>query len=247
MSRLDWLIRPIAHRGLHDAARGIIENTPSAVQAAIDAGYGIEVDVQEAGDGKAMVFHDGTLDRLTKGSGTINAHTSAELKRIRYKDTSDAMQTLPEVLEQISGRVPLIVEIKSDWRTHGPFEHHLADVLGSYDGETAVMSFDPFVMKAFAQAAPDLPRGLIAGSFRNLHFWGRLTAWKRFYMRHLLSAFIAKPHFVAYDIEALPSAAPSVWRKVLGRPLLTWTIRSNEHRRRAACVADAMIFEGFRP
>lgn len=247
MASLDWLIRPIAHRGLHDAAKGIFENTRSAVQAAIDAGYGMEVDVQEAGDGEAIVFHDHTLDRLTKGTGAVNSRTSAELKHIHFKDTSDRMQTLSELLEQISGRVPLLVEIKSDWRKHGPFVRHLADILGAYDGQAAVISFDPFALKAFARAAPGLPRGLIAGPFRNLHFWGHLTPWKRFYMRHLLSALIATPHFVAYDIEALPSAAPWIWQRVLKRPLLTWTIRSDAQRQRAERCADAMIFEGFRP
>ena len=247
MAHLDWLIRPIAHRGLHDAAKGIIENTPSAVQAAIDAGYGIEVDVQEAGDGEAMVFHDHTLDRLTKGTGPLNTRTSAKMKNIRFKGTSDRMQTLPELLEQVSGRVPLIIEIKSDWRTHGPFERKLANILGAYKWQAAVMSFDPYAIKAYARAAPDLPRGLIAGPFRNLLFWRHLTPWKRFYMRHLLSALIARPHFVAYDVGALPSAAPWVWRRVLNRPLLAWTVRSDAQRQRAQRCADAMIFEGFRP
>jgi glycerophosphoryl diester phosphodiesterase len=244
---LDWLIRPIAHRGLHDKAKGIIENTPSAIQAAIDADYGIEVDVQETGDGNAVVFHDHTLERLTKRTGLVRDHSSTELGRVRFKDTSNHMQSLPELLEQISGRVPLLVEIKSDWRTHGRFERHLADVLNGYDGNVAVQSFDPFAIKAFAQAAPDVPRGILAGPFLNPHFWGHLTPWKRFYMRHLLSAFIAKPHFVAYDIGALPSPAPWFWRRVLKRPLLTWTIRKDGQWQRAKREADAMIFEGFRP
>ena len=247
MAHLDWLIRPIAHRGLHDAAKGIIENMPSAVQAAIDAGYGIEVDVQEAGDGKAIVFHDSDLDRLTKDTGPVKTRTSAELKRIHLKDTADRIQTLPELLEQVSGRVPLVIEIKSEWRTHGPFERQLADILSAYDGQAAIMSFDPYAIRVIAHAAPELPRGLIAGPFRNPIFWRHLSSWKRFYMKHLLSAFIARPHFVAYDIEALPSAAPWIWRRLLNRPLLTWTIRSGEDRRKAESVADAIIFEGVRP
>ncbi len=247
MAHLDWLIQPIAHRGLHDATKGIIENTPSAFQTAIDAGYGVEVDVQEAGDGEAIVFHDITLERLTNGKGRVLSHSSAELKRIRFKETSDAIQTLPELLDQISGRVPLLVEIKSDWRTHGSFEQHLAKLVRAYDGNVAVQSFDPYAIRAFAQAASEVPRGLIAGPFLNPHFWGHLSLWKRLYMRHLLSAFIAKPHFVAYDIAALPSVAPWIWRRVLKRPLLTWTIRSEAQRLHAEHEADAMIFEGFRP
>ena len=52
MAGLDWLIaRPIAHRGLHDEARGIIENTPSAIAAAVAADYAIEIDLQVTADG----------------------------------------------------------------------------------------------------------------------------------------------------------------------------------------------------
>lgn len=247
MVNLDWLIRPIAHRGLHDEVNGIIENTPSAVQAAMDAGYGIEVDVQMSSDGEAIVFHDYDLDRLTKETGFVSSRSAAELKQVKFKRTSDRIQTLPELLEQISGRVPLVVEIKGDWRTHGAFECHLAEILTAYYGEVAVMSFDPYAVRAFAHAAPVLPRGLASGPFRNKHYWGHLSPWKRFYMRHLLSSFIANPDFVAYDINAINSLAPWIWKQVLNKPLLTWTIRSYEDAQLAENYADAIIFEKIRP
>src|SRR3954464_1510972 len=86
MPGLDWLTaRPIAHRGLHDAAAGVIENTTSAFQAALDGGYGIECDVQITADGEAMVHHDGALGRLTDGSGALDSMTAAELKRVAFK------------------------------------------------------------------------------------------------------------------------------------------------------------------
>ena len=247
MPDLDWLIRPIAHRGLHDAANGLIENTPSAVAAAMDAGYAIEVDIQPAGDGEAVVFHDADLDQLTHDTGPVIAKSTRELKRVRFKDTSDRMQTLPELLEQVAGRVPLVIEIKSDWAVRGPFEQTVARHLERYDGHAAVMSFDPNVTAAFRDAAPERARGLVACAFRNPAHWGHIPAARRFIMRHLLSAFIAKPHFVAYDIEALSAPGPRVWRQVVRRPLLTWTVRTKVQRERAARLADAMIFEEFRP
>ena len=68
MRNLKWLTaRPIAHRGLHDASAGVIENTATAFIAARDAGYGIECDVQVSADGEAMVHHDDALGRLTEG------------------------------------------------------------------------------------------------------------------------------------------------------------------------------------
>ena len=247
MTDLDWLIRPIAHRGLHDHENGCVENSQTAVQAAIDAGYAVEVDIQPAGDGAAVVFHDTDLGRLTHESGAVVERTSSELKQVRFKDTSDRMQTLDELLEQVAGRVPLLLEIKSDWGERGPFEATVARHLQAYDGRVAVMSFDANSVKAFRTVAPALTRGLVAGSFRSLHYWGHLTRMRRFLMRHLLSGFIAKPHFIAYDIEALPAPAPWVWRAGLRRPLLTWTVRTDAQRRRAQQWADAMIFEGFRP
>jgi glycerophosphoryl diester phosphodiesterase len=245
--RLDWLVRPIAHRGLHDGAKGLIENTPSAFQAAVDAGFAIEFDVQPSADGAAMVFHDATLERLTEAKGAVGNHTAADLRRVRFKDTSDRMQTLSELLEHIAGRVPLVIEIKSDWGPRGPFEDELVRALDSYAGHVAVMSFDPYSVAAFARASASIPHGLVAGSFRNLYYWGHLSRWKRFYMRHLLSSFIARPHFIAYDIGALPAPAPWVWRSLLQRPLLTWTVRTEAERNLASRCADAMIFEGFVP
>ena len=247
MADLDWLIRSVAHRGLHDASKGIVENTPTAFQAALDAGYAIEVDVQEAGDGEPVVFHDPTLDRLTQATGPVINHTSMELKRIAFKDTPDRMQLLTELLEQISDRVPLIIEIKSNWRSRGPFEARIASILKTYRGHVAVMSFDQNAISAIAHHAPDVTRGLIAGPFRNPHYWGHLSAARRFVMRHLLSAFIARPHFIAYDIDGLPACAPFIWRHVLKRPLLTWPVRCEADRQRAEKLADAIIFEGFLP
>lgn len=247
MPDLKWLIRPIAHRGLHDAASGIIENTASAFQAALDAGYAIETDVQVSADGEAMVFHDALLDRLTSARGAVATRSAAELGRIPFTGTSDRMQTLPELLDQVAGRVPLVIEIKSNWENQGPLERRIAEHLSQYDGPAALMSFDPLSVAAFSSAAPQAPRGLVAERFDDPRYWSRFSALRRFSMRHLANAFIAKPHFIAYDIRALPAMAPLAARHLCRLPLLTWTVRTQAERSRAKRWADAMIFEGFRP
>lgn len=110
----EWLTaRPIAHRGLHDAERGVIENTSSVVAAAVQAGYAIEVDLQRSADGEAMVFHDDALGRLTEAGGLVRDRTAAELKRLAFKDTADRMMTLGELLDLVGGRTPLVLELKS--------------------------------------------------------------------------------------------------------------------------------------
>src|SRR6516165_5123027 len=105
----DWLTaRPIAHRGLHDAAHGIIENTPSAVAAAVADNYGIEVDLQLSRDGEAMVHHDDALGRLTEGSAPLVALSAAELKRVAFRATADRMMTLGDLCDLVAARVTLV-------------------------------------------------------------------------------------------------------------------------------------------
>src|SRR3954452_20774269 len=113
MTTLGWLTaRPIAHRGLHDAGKGIIENTASAAAAAIEGQYGIECDLQISADGEAMVFHDDTLDRLTEQRGPLAALTAAELRQVRYRNSNDRIITLGELLDLVAERVTLVIELK---------------------------------------------------------------------------------------------------------------------------------------
>jgi glycerophosphoryl diester phosphodiesterase len=245
---LAWLsARPIAHRGLHDAANGIIENTGPAVSEAISAGYAIEVDLRLSSDGEAMVFHDPTLDRLTEEHGPVSARASSALKWVRFKGTDARMMTLGELIAQVEGQLPLFLEIKSQWDNVGPLEKRVAQILRNYEGQVAVMSFDPNSLAVFQDVAPTLPRGIVAERFRDKDYWSGLGTGQRFMMRHLLTGLSTKPHFIAYDINGLPSLAPLFARYLLAMPLLTWTVRTPAQRRRAKWLADAMIFEGFRP
>src|SRR3954471_10959661 len=112
----DWLTaRPIAHRGLHDAASGVIENTPSAFRAAIDGGYGIECDLQISADGEAMVHHDDALGRLTEGAGRLDAITAEALQRVAFKGTADRMLTLGKLCDFVRGRTTLLIELKGSF------------------------------------------------------------------------------------------------------------------------------------
>ncbi len=247
MSELYWLRRPIAHRGLHDAARGVIENSASSVAAAMGKGYAVEVDLQCAADRVPVVFHDETLDRLTPESGPVAARTAAALTAIPLRGSKDRILSLPALLDLVNGYVPLLIEVKSTWTREGKYEANIALLLASYPGPVAVMSFDPHCVAAFKEIAPALPRGLIAERFSDRAHWPHLTPWQRFAMRNLLTSAIARPHFIAYDIKALPALAPFIAQTLFGLPLLTWTVRTNEERERALRYADAMIFEGVTP
>jgi glycerophosphoryl diester phosphodiesterase len=246
MKALDWLTRrPIAHRGLHDAARGVIENTTSAFDAAIAGNYGIETDVQLSRDGEAMVHHDDVLGRLTDGSGPLAALTAAELARVPYRATADRMMTLGELCERIAGRVTLVVEIKSLFARDERLVARTAEVLKSYAGPVAAMSFDPHLVACLRHMAPTLARGVVSERHFTHAEWAALSAWQRTSLAHLLHAPSTRPDFVAYRVDDLPAPATRLARW-FGAPVLTWTVRTPEQRERATTWADQMIFEGFR-
>jgi glycerophosphoryl diester phosphodiesterase len=244
----DWLTaRPVAHRGLHDRARGIIENMPGAAQAAVEANFGIECDIQLTGDGEAMVHHDDTLGRLTEGSGALLDMTAAQLKAVKFKETSERMMSLGDLCALVGGRVPLVIEMKSHFDGDRKLVARMAEVLASYSGPAVGMSFDPDQVMALREIMPALPRGIIAERSYDEADWPDATPAQRRGMLHLRHAFRTRPHFVAYWVNELPALAPWIARNIFGLPLLTWTVRTPEQRERATRYADQMIFEGFRP
>ncbi|MGH6726820.1 MAG: glycerophosphodiester phosphodiesterase family protein [Pseudolabrys sp.] len=244
----DWLIaRPIAHRGLHDAAAGAVENTASAFGAAVAGNYGIETDLQISADGEAFVHHDDALGRLTEGSGRLADMTSAEIKAVRFKTSSDRMMTLGDLCDFVGGRATLLLELKSHFDGDRRVAQRAAAVLANYAGPAAVMSFDPLLIEAARAASPGLPRGIIAERNYTDHEWDRLPASEKRCMAFFLHANRTRPNFIAYSVTDLPAATPLIARSVFGLPLLTWTVRSEDDRARAARWADQIIFEGWRP
>jgi glycerophosphoryl diester phosphodiesterase len=247
MSSLDWLIaRPVAHRGLHDAASGVIENTPSAFAAAVAGNYAIECDLQITADDEAMVHHDDALGRLTEGNGRLDSMSAAALKSVPFSATADRMITVGELCDLVAGRVPLVIELKS----HGDRDRRVvaraAQVLSHYRGPAALMSFDPGQIAALREIAPALPRGLVAERHQRAA-GDDFSVGIRRAMSHAPEALRTRLQFLAYGVKDLPGAVPWAARNLLGLPLLTWTVRSDEDRNRARRWADQMIFEGFRP
>jgi glycerophosphoryl diester phosphodiesterase len=244
----DWLTaRPVAHRGLHDNARGIIENMPGAAEAAVAANFGIECDIQLTADGEAMVHHDDELGRLTEGSGALLGKTAAELKATKFRDTSERMMSLADLCALVAGRVTLVIEVKSHFDGDRKLVKRMAEVLRPYRGPAVGMSFDPDQVMALRELMPQLPRGIVAETTYEAADWPEATPAQRRGMLHLRHALRTRPHFVAYWIDELPAAAPWIARNIFGCALLTWTVRTPEQRAKAARYTDQMIFEGFVP
>jgi glycerophosphoryl diester phosphodiesterase len=244
----DWLTaRPVAHRGLHDRSRGIIENMPGAALAAIEGNFAIECDIQLTADGEAMVHHDDALGRLTEEAGALLELSADALKAVRFKDTPERMMSLSDLCALVKGRVPIVIEVKSHFDGDRRLVRRMAEVLKSYTGPVAGMSFDPDQVLALRETIPELPRGIVAQNTYSEADWPEATAAQREGMRRLRHALRTRPHFVAYWVNDLPAAATWIARQLFGLPLLTWTVRTAEQRTRAGRYADQMIFEGFRP
>ncbi len=245
MARLDWLtVRPIAHRGLHDAL-GPVENTSSAFSGAIAGNYGIECDLQISADGEAMVHHDDALGRLTEGSGRLADLSAAAIKAVRFKRGDDRILTLGELCELVAGRATLVLELKSHFDGDRRLVERTAGVLANYKGPTAAMSFDPAMVEMLRNVAPTLTRGIVAQ--HRYDDWPGLSSEMRQSMRRMLHLRRTEPQFIAYAIRDLPALIPLALRMFRATPLLTWTVRTEAERRRAAFWTDQIIFEGWRP
>lgn len=231
-----WLTkRNIAHRGLHQAGTEREENTLAAVNAAVEAGYAVEVDVRATVDGIIIAFHDETLDRMTDGSGEIGKLGFAQMQKFTIGNSGKPMPSLPDVMEIVDTQTPIFVEIKSSKKTD--IQVLCAGVrhcFEGYRGEIAVMSFDPRVISWFKTYMPNYPRGLVVGR-ESLLSWRNRTALTLWLGR-------LKPDFLACDINLLPNGLCSRWRK-RGKPLLTWTVKDKQLEKIAKDHADALIFE----
>lgn len=242
-----FLKLPVTHRALHDRAEGRIENSPSAIRAAVAAGYAIEVDVQLSADGQAMVFHDEVLDRLTAERGRVSARSAAELGQIGLTGGADTIPTLPQVLAMIAGRVPLLIEIKDQTdamaETDGRLEAAVAQALVGYQGDVAVMSFNPHSMAHMARLAPDVARGLTTSSF-DPEDWAPVPAEVCAQLRDIPDFERVGAVFISHQGNDL--TRPRVLElRASGVPVLCWTIRSPEQEAMARQIAANVTFEGY--
>lgn len=241
MTKTEWIRKyPIAHRGLHGSEYP--ENSMPAFEAAAAAGYGIELDVHLSADGRLVVMHDDDVKRMTGEEGVVADLDVATLRTYRLSGTTYTIPVLDDVLQVIDGRVPVLVEVKtgSPMAKAGP---ELVRALHGYRGPVAVQSFDPRVVLWLRRNAPDITRGQIASDFRS----EELPAAQKILLRTMALNAVTRPHFIAYNVEAMPTVFVSLWRKVLRVPVLLWTVRNQAQADSAAEHRAMIIFEGFTP
>lgn len=242
-------LRPIAHRGLHDAARGVIENTSAAFTAAIDKGYGIECDLRPASDGTPFVFHDAKFGRLIDAPGRVDRTVPATIAGLIYRGSSEHVLPFADLLDLVAGHVPLLVEIKSDWgHPSTPFLKAITALVAAYKGPLALMSFDPGVMAPIKDLAPDIPRGIISGKYSGKGWWpDKIDEARAFRLSHLLESGPVEPAFYSYDVRSLPTPVTRFVREAMRVPVMTWTVRTPSDLATAKQWADGITFESFEP
>lgn len=242
-----FLSRPLAHRGLHDKKAGRAENSRKAFQAAMEAGYGIELDLQLSSDGVAMVFHDYELGRLTGAKGAVAQQTATDLGTIPLLQDGDGIPTLGEVLALVDGRVPLLIEIKDQdgqmGPNIGPLGEAAAYCLRGYAGPFAVMSFNPHATAEMAQLLPEAPRGIVTDPY-TADDWPLLPQTTRETLRAIPDYARTGSCFVSHNVTDL--RAPRIAAlKAEGAAILCWTVKSAEMEVEARKVADNITFEGY--
>lgn len=250
MSTPDWLTaKPIAHRGLHNKAEGVIENSVSAAEAAIARGFPIELDVQLTGDDEAIVFHDFELDRLTGQTGHVAERTLSDLTAIGLAGSQggDRIPSFKDFLGRIAGRTPLVIEVKSKFNGDLRLTKRVVEILASYDGPFVVKSFDPEIVAYLRENAPGITRGFIGELEYGSKADSVLSAEQKHRMANLLHFSETQPHFLSWRVKDLPCASTHLSRILGHLPVMTWTVRTPEDRARADRHADQMVFEGFLP
>lgn len=242
-----FLATPIAHRAYHDRAAGRPENSRAAVRAAVDVGYGIEIDLQLSKDGVPMVFHDERLDRLTAEQGWLCDRNAADLSAIPLKDGNEGIPTLAEVLALIAGRVPLLIELKDQTlrmaNTDARLERATVKALTDYRGPVAVMSFNPHTIAHMAHLAPTLPRGLTTSAYDPTD-WAPLPQETCDRLRSIPDYDRVAASFISH--EAADLERPRVAELAAqGAVILCWTIRSAQAEAAARRFAQNVTFEDY--
>jgi glycerophosphoryl diester phosphodiesterase len=247
-----WLVeRPIAHRGLHDARKGVIENTLSAAEAAIASGFAIECDIQLSADGEAIVFHDETLDRLTDATGPLSALSAAEIAKVRIKETGEPPPTFTAFLDQVAGRTPIICELKSrfdgDWR----IADRAAALAATCDGALAFKSFDHDLVAYLRLRRPHMhpprgpcPIGLLAQASYDGPDWTFLSDEQKRDWTDFDHYDLARPDFLSWNVDDLPHKIPFLVKELSGAPIMVWTVRNAAQREAAHNWADQIVFDG---
>lgn len=234
-----------AHRGLHNKAAGIPENSLAAFRLAAECGFGAELDIHLTKDGRLAVIHDTSLLRTAGADVDITDLTVAELKQYRLDGTDEPIPLLDEVLPLFAGKAPLIVELKVDAGNAANLTDAACRLLDQYDVTYCIESFHPAPIGWLRKNRPDICRGQLSENFLSTN--SKLSLSKRFIMTHLLTSFLTVPDFIAYAHQHRNQPALKLSKAIWGVREVSWTIRDEGTMKKLESEGCIPIFENFIP
>ena len=232
-----------AHRGLWNEK--LPENSMSAFRAAKESGFGIETDVQLTKDKIPVLFHDDTLTRMCGADKKVSELTYDELMEYRLADSDEKIPTLTEFLELIDGTVPLLIELKGVTLTTELCDV-IVPILDGYTGEFVVESFNPFLLKRMKELRPKITRGQLVTSL-NKRKMKEQSAIKNYVLSAMLTNFLSRPNFIAYDMNYPKTLAIFVTTRLFGAPKCVWTVDKNDDYVKYLSEKKYPIFDRFTP
>lgn len=232
-----------AHRGLFDTKTDAPENSLPAFQKAVEAGYGIELDVQLSKDGIPVVFHDASLKRMCGVEGNVWDYPLSELKQLKLADSNAEVPTLAEVLDVVDGKVPLIIEYKL-YVPQTKVCRLVNDLLRSYTGAYCIESFHPLALLWYRRHRPDVVRGQLCMEFWNEDKYRGNPFF--FVLSYLVTNAAARPDFIAYKHSDASNLSFRLTKR-MGALAVAWTIKSQTQLEEAKKHFDLFIFDSFIP
>jgi glycerophosphoryl diester phosphodiesterase len=232
-----------AHRGLFNNHEGIPENSMAAFRRAVEHGYGIETDIHLSADGVCVLHHDDTLSRICGVDGLLREKTADELTKLPLLGTSETVPLFSEFLKLVDGRVPLVLELKSEAGNREALVDAVLRELENYTGPYCIESFDPRILAVLRRRAPHIVRGQLAGKLGR----GVVSPLTEFLLRNLMLNVIVRPDFIAYRYNDRKNPIFRLNTSLLGATRVYWTIRTPEDFATAQADGGIPIFEGFEP
>lgn len=234
----------IAHRGLFDNSQPWPENSLPAFRRAVEAGYGIELDIQLTADHQMVVFHDGDLKRMCGVDKMVYECTYEELCGYDLLGTGVKIPLFSEVLELVDGKVPLIVEVKSegDWKET---TRTMAEMMEDYEGVYCMESFHPLAVAWYRKHCPHIIRGQLSTDYFKDE--PKRSFGEKFVLTNLLMNFRARPDFIAYNHRHVDQFSYRLCRKLFRVVNVAWTIKNPDQLKKAKRVFSVLIFDSFIP
>lgn len=232
-----------AHRGLHDAEKP--ENSMAAFRAALENGYGIELDIHLLKDGNLAVMHDRSLLRTTGQEGMITDLTTEELANYLLGGTDETIPTFRQVLELFAENAPLIIELKVDDDNVEALVDTAVKAMEGYKGPYCMESFDPRCVYLLKKKYPQILRGQLTENY--FHSESKLPVPLKWALKNQALNFLTMPDFVAYCCRDLDTFSNMLVRKFWGVAGVTWTLRTQEEFDKAVTDDWIPIFENFKP